>query len=496
MFRNNKPASRDTKYYDILGIPPTASLDDIRKSYRKLAMQHHPDRNPTNKEAAEAKFKEVTKAYEVLSDDKKRAVYDEYGEEGLQGGGGGGGFGGGGDPFGLFEQMFGGGGGGRGGRGRESNRTEDITYPLSLTLADFYRGRLKKLKIQRQRLCELCGGKGSSKPDAVQPCDTCKGQGVRIMMKKLGPGMIQQMQVVCDACKGKGEKVKAGMECKQCHGDKTATESKILEVDVRPGMLPGEKITFFGDADEEYGKETGDVVVVLTEKREERKGRNNQAEEAGEQEGEDEQEEDEDEDEEEPADTTGELAGAAPPSSSPIVPRFRRLKNGSDLVLTHSITLSEALTGFSHPFQHLDEHVFIVDSPQQRVLRHDDILLVRGEGMPRPKSNTHGDLFIHVKVVMPTYEQVQRAGVDKLRSVLPAARHAASGELVGYKRRKMEAGEEVEVDCVRVEAAVFDKQLAEEKERQRQDEADSQRGEAYDEDHGGHGGGQPQCRQM
>ena len=184
MFRNNKQASKDTKFYDTLGLTPTATLDEIRKSYRKLAMQFHPDRNPTNKDEAEARFKEVTKAYEVLSDEKKREVYDAYGEEGLQGGGGGG-FGGGGDPFGLFEQMFGGGGRG-GGRGRESNRTEDIQYPLSLTLADFYRGKLKKLKIQRNKLCDACGGKGSEQADAVQTCDTCKSQGVRIMMKKLG----------------------------------------------------------------------------------------------------------------------------------------------------------------------------------------------------------------------------------------------------------------------------------------------------------------------
>lgn len=491
MFRNNKQPNKDTKFYDTLNLTPTATLDEIRKSYRKLAMKYHPDRNPTNKEEAEAHFKEVTKAYEVLSDEKKRQIYDEYGEEGLQGGGGGGGgFGGGGDPFGLFEQMFGGGGGRGGGRGgRESNRTEDIQYPLSLTLTDFYRGKVKKLKIQRQKLCDVCGGKGSEKADAVQTCDTCKGQGVRIMMKKLGPGMIQQMQVVCDSCKGKGERVKAGMECKKCAGEKTVKESKILEVDVRPGMLPGETITFFGEADEEYGKETGDVVVVLTEKKEESKGRNNQ--EDGE-----EEEQEEEEEEEEPADTTADLTTAAPPSSEPIVPRFRRLKNGSDLVITHSITLAEALTGFSHPFQHLDEHIFLVDSPQQRVLRHDDIILVRGEGMPRPKSSTHGDLFIHIKVVMPTYEQVQRVGVDKLRNVLPAARHAASSELVGYKRRKMEGGEEVEVEAVRHEGEVFDKKLAEEKERQRQEEVHSQRGESYEEDQGGHGGGQPQCRQM
>ena len=502
--RNAAPAKADTKYYDLLELTPSATSADIKKAYRKLAMRWHPDRNPTNKEAAESKFKEISKAYEVLSDDHKRQLYDQYGEEGVSGAAAGGGPGMGANPFDIFSQMFGGGGGG-GRRGEESRRTEDVQYPLALTLAEFYRGKLKKLKITRRRLCEQCGGKGSEEADAVESCKTCQGSGVRMIVKRLGPGMIQQMQTVCDACKGKGETIKAGKECKRCGGEKTFRDSKILEVDVRPGMLPGEVITFFGDADEEANKETGDVVVVLTEKKEERKGgRNNQ------QRGEGEEEEEEEEEDEEGEEETDASSTSRPPSTTPIRPRFRRLRNGSDLVFTHRVTLAEALTGFSHPFLHLDERVFIVSSPAQRVLHHDDVLVVRGEGMPRPKAATRGDLFINIKLVMPTWKEVERVGVAKVRAVLPGPKHAVEVDEGVYKRRKVDGvtagaervegeGEEgvvaEEEEVAKYESEVFDARMAQERQRRHQQEHEQRQGEAYEEDQGGHGGAQ-QCRQM
>ena len=309
-----------------------------------------------------------------------------------------------------------------------------------------------------------------------------------MVVKRLGPGMIQQMQTVCDTCKGKGETIKAGLECKKCKGEKTIKDSKILEVDVRPGMLPGEVITFFGDADEEYGKETGDVVVVLTEKKEERKGgRNNKQ--TGE-EGEEEEEEEEDLGEgTHPSDT--------PPSTAPIVPRFRRLRNGSDLVFTHRITLAEALTGFTHPFQHLDDRVFFVSSPPRRVLHHDDVLVVRGEGMPRPKSALKGDLFISVKLIMPTWKEVERVGEAKVRSVLPGPRHAVGEDEGVYKRRRVEGEEGVggeDEEVMRYESEVFDQKMAEERAHRQQEDREARQGEAYEEDSGQ--AGAQQCRQM
>jgi DnaJ family protein A protein 2 len=388
------------------------------------------------------------------------------------------------NPMDIFAQMFGGGGGM--GRREEERRTADIQYPLALTLAEFYKGKVKKLKITRRKLCDQCGGKGSEEEGAVETCNICQGTGVRMIVKRLGPGMIQQMQTMCDACKGKGETIKKGKECKKCGGEKTIKDCKILVVDVRPGMQVGEVITFFGDADEEFGKETGDVVVVLTEKKDERKsGRNNNTQQEGEEEGEEEEDESE-------ADST-----TAVFSTAPIRPRFRRLKNGADLLFTHRITLSEALTGFSHPFTHLDDRVFIVSSPDRRVIHHDDVLVVKGEGMPRPKSAIKGDLFINIKIIMPTYRDIERVGKNKIRAVLPGPRHGVEeGEEV-YKKRRLEGEEGVteEEEVRRYESEVFDKSMAEEMERRRQEDREARQGEAYDEDHGSAGHG-AQCRQM
>ena len=238
------------------------------------------------------------------------------------------------------------------------------------------------------------------------------------------------------------------------------------------------------------------MVVVLTEKKEERKGgRNNQPGEEGE-------EEEEEGDREGAEGEEGGYPADAPPSTAPIVPRFRRLRNGADLMFVHRITLAEALTGFTHPFQHLDERVFLVSSPSRRVLHHDDVLVVRGEGMPRPKAATRGDLFIHVKLVMPTWREVERVGVGKVRNCLPGPRHAVEEDEAAYKRRKVEGGageseeggEEGEAEVMRYESEVFDQKMAEERAQRQAEDREAGRGESYEEDQGQ--GGAQQCRQM
>lgn len=197
----------------------------------------------------------------MLSDDDKRKLYDQYGEEGMKERGGGEHH----SAADIFSQFFGGMGGfgGFGGGGRRRTKTDDIEFPLSLPLMDFYRGRKKTLKISRDKLCNDCNGKGSLKDGAVKKCTGCKGMGQRIVMQRIGPGMIQQSQQTCPECNGDGEQIDASARCATCNGKKTVAESRQIEVEVTPGMMPGQRIPFEGLADDKPGLETGDLIVVL-----------------------------------------------------------------------------------------------------------------------------------------------------------------------------------------------------------------------------------------
>lgn len=212
-------------------------------------------------------------AYEVLSDPEKRAVYDRYGEEGLQNGGGGGGMNGM-DPQDLFSQLFGGGGGffggGGGGGGRGGGRPQgprkgkDLVHRIKVSLEDLYKGKTTKLALQKHVLCTKCKGKGG-KEGAVKSCGGCHGQGVKIVLRQLGP-MVQQIQQTCGECNGEGEIINAKDRCKSCMGKKIVNERKVLEVFIDRGMKEGQTIQFAGEADQTPGVEPGDVVIVIEEK--------------------------------------------------------------------------------------------------------------------------------------------------------------------------------------------------------------------------------------
>lgn len=233
-----------TKFYTLLGIEKGADAGEIKKAFRKQAMQHHPDKGGDPE-----KFKEISKAYEILSDPDKKAIYDEAGEEGLEGSGGGGGGNGMADIFDLFGGAF----GQQGGRGAQSNKVrkgEDVNFPLKVTLEDLFNGTSKKLRLTKNIICSGCKGKGGKTEIS---CKDCKGQGVRLVIRQLGPGMIQQMQAQCTSCKGTGSSITEKDRCKKCHGEKTVKEKKTLEVFVNKGMKNAEKITFTSEADEAVG---------------------------------------------------------------------------------------------------------------------------------------------------------------------------------------------------------------------------------------------------
>lgn len=190
----------------------------------------------------------------MLSDPKKRDLYDEYGEDGIKEGGGGGP-----DLSDLLGGMF---GGGMGGRGKPSGprKGKSVLHPVKATLADLYNGKTSKVVVSRDRICSACEGRGG-KSGAVQACGSCKGRGMRTVMQMLGPGMYTQSTRPCDDCGGQGEVVSEKDKCKTCDGKKVTKEKKVLDVQIDKGAPNGEKYIFHGEADEYPSIEPGDVVI-------------------------------------------------------------------------------------------------------------------------------------------------------------------------------------------------------------------------------------------
>eukprot|EP01069_Polyplicarium_translucidae_P012422 Polyplicarium_translucidae@DN5187_c0_g1_i1.p1 len=235
------------KLYSVLGVEPNASQDAIRKAYRKLAIQHHPDKGGDPEV-----FKEISRANEVLSDAEKRKLYDEYGEEGVENGAAG-------DGDSMFDMLFGGAGGRRKQRGKRKG--EDLVSQLTCSLQQLYTGVTRKLAVNRDIICAECNGRGGPE-DAIERCASCEGRGVKVRIQQVGP-MIQSMQSTCPICKGKGQCMNDSRKCKPCRGDGTVREKKILSVYVDPGAPNGHKVTFSGEADQRPGEVPGDVVFVI-----------------------------------------------------------------------------------------------------------------------------------------------------------------------------------------------------------------------------------------
>jgi molecular chaperone DnaJ len=251
-----------TDYYELLGVSRDASPDELKKAYRKLAMQHHPDKNHGNKDA-EHKFKEISEAYEVLRDPQRRAAYDRYGHAAFEQGGGGG-FGGfdfGGVGVGdFFEEMFGEilGGGRRGQRQQGGGaRGNDLRYDLQITLEEAFRGAEKTIKISSLATCEPCKGQGTAPGTSPVTCAMCDGHG-RVRAQQ-GFFTIER---TCPTCQGAGRVIKD--PCKNCHGVGRVRKERALAVNIPPGVENGTRIRLAGEGEAgQQGGHAGDLYVII-----------------------------------------------------------------------------------------------------------------------------------------------------------------------------------------------------------------------------------------
>ncbi|KAI6803249.1 DnaJ protein-like protein [Hortaea werneckii] len=352
-------------YYKLLGIDNDADDRQIKKAYRTLSKKYHPDKNPGDETVAK-RFVEISEAYDVLSDDETRKIYDQYGHEGVKQHQQGGRPGARHDPFDLFSRFFGGGGHFGGGQRRGPNMEVRITVPLR----DFYTGKDHDFKIEKQVICSKCEGSGS-KDGQRDTCHKCHGQGMVIQKQMLAPGIFQQMQMQCDVCGGKGSTVKHA--CSVCKGSRVVREEEQFDLTVEKGMPVGARLTYENEGDESPDYIAGDLIVHLLEKDPEIGTEDSER-------------------------TDGTF--------------FRR--KDANLFWREVLSLREAWMGdWSRNLTHLDGHVVHLHRPKGKVVQPGTVEVIEGEGMPvwrHEDGPEHGNLHIEYVVVLP--DQME-SGMEK-----------------------------------------------------------------------------------
>ncbi len=356
-------------YYEILGVSKNASADEIKKAYRKKAIEYHPDKNPGDK-AAEEKFKEAAEAYEVLSDQQKRQRYDQFGHAGVNGAAGGG-FGGGGmsmdDIFSHFGDIFGGhfgfGGGGfsgfsSGGRGgTRVRRGSDLRVKVRLTLAEIANGVEKKIKVKKFVPCQHCNATGAAHGSDSVTCSTCHGSGrvTRVQNTILGQ---MQTQSECPTCQGEGKIIKD--KCSHCNGEGIIREDEVININIPAGVMEGMQLSMSGKGNAaRRGGVNGDLLILVEEEKH---------------------------------------------------PDLIRDEN--DLIYNLLITVPTAILGGSVEVPTVDGKVKVNITPGTQPGK---VLRLRGKGLPSVNRYGTGDLLVNIGVYIPeNLNKEERTVIEKL----------------------------------------------------------------------------------
>lgn len=361
-------------FYDILGVTKSASAEEIKKAYRKLAIKYHPDKNPDDK-AAEDKFKEAAEAYEVLSSPEKKQRYDQYGHAGVGGAaGGGGGYGGGGmnmeDIFSQFGDIFGGGGGSpfdsffggggqsRGGGGRRVAKGSNLRIKVKLTLEEIANGAEKKIKVNKQITCKTCDGSGAKDKGSVSTCKTCGGSGA---VRRVTNTILGQMQTTatCPTCHGSGQQITA--KCGACHGEGTTRGEETITINIPAGVSEGMQLSMAGKGNAApNGGVAGDLIILIEE-----------------------------------------------------LPHDTLKREGNNIVYDLHVSIVDAALGYSAEVPTIDGKAKIkIEAGTQS----GKLLRLKGKGIPEVNSYHRGDQIIHVNIWTPkVLNSEERAILEKLR---------------------------------------------------------------------------------
>jgi molecular chaperone DnaJ len=358
-------AKRD--YYEVLDVNKSASLDEIKKAYRKKAIQYHPDKNPGDKEAEE-KFKEAAEAYDVLSDERKRKRYDQFGHAGLGGASQGGGYGGSGmsmdDIFAQFGDLF----GGHFGRfshfgnfssagGRVVQRGSDLRVKVRLTLKEIASGVEKKIKVKKYVACSKCHGRGAADERSIVSCPTCKGNGYVTHISGTIFGQMQT-QSTCSACGGTGESIVR--KCVECNGEGVVRAEEIISINIPAGVGEGMQLSMHGKGNAgRRGGVNGDLLVVIEEEKH---------------------------------------------------PELIRDEN--DLLYNLLLTVPQAILGDSVEVPTVDGKVKVKIDPGTQPGK---VLRLRNKGLPSVNSYGTGDLLINISVYIP--ERLSDSEREKVKAM-------------------------------------------------------------------------------